>query len=151
MTRLRLAGLHLAGLVLLPLAACSASGPGTLLVGPPEPVPSAYAEDEVDVGAEPLDGIGGLQRRVEYPVDARRGGISGIVTVLAVVDTSGAVVWSSVEAPVHPLLDEAARRAVHASAFRAALKDDEPVAAWISIPIGFHLRPGRPAPYDPDQ
>lgn len=78
--------------------------------------------------------------RVEYPPEARRRGISGVVLVSAVVDTTGEVVWLGIEEPVHPMLDEAAARAVRESRFEPGTLDGEVVPVRIPIPITFTLR-----------
>lgn len=95
---------------------------------------------DVDEPPRPVGGNQGIQTKVEYPVEARRRGISGEVLVSAVIDTEGQVVWVGLERSVHPLLDAAAVEAVRASSFTPGVKDGEAVPVRITYPVSFRVR-----------
>lgn len=84
-----------------------------------------------------IGGLNALRKAVRYPRKARKQGIEGRVVVRFIVDTDGRVREASVPEPVHPLLDEAALKAVRSMRFVPAQKDGERVAVQLSVPIGF--------------
>lgn len=84
-----------------------------------------------------IGGLNALQKAVRYPRKARKQRIEGRVVVRFIVDTDGRVREASVPEPVHPLLDEAAMKAVRSMKFVPAQKDGERVAVQLSVPIGF--------------
>lgn len=76
-----------------------------------------------------------------YPPRSIELGQQGEVLVRVRLQPDGAaaeiVVWRSSN---FPLLDRAALTAVRGWHFLPALRDGRPVAAWVEIPIRFHLR-----------
>jgi len=84
-----------------------------------------------------IGGLNALRKAVRYPRKARKQGIEGRVIVRFIVDTDGRVQEASVPEPVHPLLDEAAIKAVRTMKFVPGQKDGERVAVQLSVPIGF--------------
>lgn len=74
----------------------------------------------------------------EYPPLLRDAGIGGTVHVQIFVDVAGVVQNAVVgRSSGHDPLDEAALRAARVMRFTPALDVDEPVPAWIAIPITF--------------
>ena len=74
----------------------------------------------------------------EYPALLRDAGIGGTVHVQIFVDVAGVVQNAVVgRSSGHGPLDEAALRAARVMRFTPALDVDEPVPAWIAIPITF--------------
>ena len=85
-------------------------------------------------------GMRALSKRVVYPERAKRGGIEGRVHVQFVLDEQGVPTCITVPYGVHPLLDEAAVRAVAPTRFRPGFQEGEPVKVKFSLPITFRLR-----------
>jgi TonB family protein len=83
--------------------------------------------------------------------EARATGLDGTVIVEGVVAPNGRVAPSSVRVvkPLHPLLDEAAVRALLASWFSPALRDGGPVAVAMEIPYTYRLAGRAPADQHP--
>jgi protein TonB len=76
-----------------------------------------------------------------YPPLSRRLGEQGRVLVRVFVDPSGAPVQVELrESSGHPRLDDAAAAAVRRWRFVPARRGDEPVGAWVLVPISFNLR-----------
>jgi len=108
------------------------------------PVLLAPSEPEVyEVAEVPpvlIGGTEGLQRHLEYPVEARRNGIQGMVVVQFVVGTEGQVEDPVVLRSAHPLLDAAALAAVRGSRFTPGVQDGVPVRVLFAVPIQYRLR-----------
>lgn len=92
---------------------------------------------EVDVPPEPVGGLRAVQERVRIPNEA--GGLmrpadpsERFAVVRALVDTSGAVRCSDAEAAT-PAKGDAARRAVHASAFAPGRHHGQPVPVLVDL------------------
>lgn len=104
------------------------------------PLPSDALQAE-DVDEPPIlrDGIEGLHRRIVYPPDAKRKGISGLVKVEFVVGADGKVMFARVAEGLDPEVDLAAVDAVRRSRFTPAMKEGEPVAVVMQIPVTFRL------------
>lgn len=86
---------------------------------------------------ELIGGLNALRNEVNYPRKARRKGIEGRVFVRFVVSKNGVPTDVRVIDPVHPLLDEEAVRAVRKLRFLPGIKDGDPVAVQMTIPISF--------------
>ena len=82
-----------------------------------------------------------LQNRApDYPEVARRRREEGLVLLSVRVDRSGRVTDLSLkESSGHPLLDEAARRAVRAWRFQPAMAGPLPVESAVEVPVRFQL------------
>ena len=100
-----------------------------------------------DSGSAPGDGEGGggglgIGRNPppEYPEAARMAGQEGVVWILALCDTTGAVqdAWVE-ESSGFPLLDEAALAAVRKWTFVPAIEGGVAVAGYVRRPISFKL------------
>ncbi|MGQ0545139.1 MAG: energy transducer TonB [Betaproteobacteria bacterium] len=75
-----------------------------------------------------------------YPPLSRRLGEEGRVVLRVLVSPAGAAQEVQVRTPSsHPRLDTAAREAVRRWRFVPAKRGDDPVAAWVLIPISFRL------------
>jgi protein TonB len=76
----------------------------------------------------------------QYPAAARRQNMQGKVLIYAVISPAGTCARAEVRVTSgHPLLDEAALRAVRSWRFVPASRDGQPVAAGVEIPIVFRL------------
>jgi serine/threonine-protein kinase len=75
----------------------------------------------------------------EYPAVARAAQIVGNVVLQATVGPDGAVTDVIVVRPVHPLLDQAARKAVLQYRYRPALRNGIPEALSVEITVSFRL------------
>jgi protein TonB len=103
-------------------------------LGPGQQVPpdtSAYVQ--VDALPVPL-----VRVPPSYPDPAREAGVEGTVVLEALVCACGEVSEIEVARSI-PMLDEAAIAAVRAWYFEPALRADEPVATWVTIPVKFSL------------
>jgi protein TonB len=76
----------------------------------------------------------------EYPLSARKAGISGTVQVKALVDRNGNVAQAMVVSAVSADLDSAAVTAVRQWKFRPAFDGHQSVAVWVTMPVKFTLR-----------
>lgn len=76
----------------------------------------------------------------EYPLSARKAGISGTVQVNALVDRNGNVAQAVITSPVSADLDSAAVTAVRQWKFKPASDGHQPVAVWVTLPVKFTLR-----------
>ena len=75
-----------------------------------------------------------------YPPSAIRLDQQGTVLVQARISTAGDVIEMSVhQSSGHPLLDTAALAAVHRWAFVPAARNNQPVEAWVRVPVHFVL------------
>ena len=99
---------------------------------PPSQPPAAVA----DVVTPPK-----LLRRVRavYPTVARAAPLQGDVIVQAVVGTDGKVRDVQVLQAVHPVLDEAARKAVLQYVYTPKLRNGIPESAVMRITVSFRL------------
>jgi len=76
----------------------------------------------------------------QYPNQARRGGIEGLVIVKALVEINGHVMWVEIlRSSGSNLLDNAALGAAKKATFSPAMLDGSPVRVWVSIPYNFRL------------
>jgi len=73
----------------------------------------------------------------EYPMQLKRDGVSGIVTVKCTIDEKGNVVDPQVEKSTNNGFDESALAALKKWRFKPAQQDGAPVATKVSIPIKF--------------
>jgi len=77
----------------------------------------------------------------EYPPLLRDAGIGGTTQVWFLIDAEGVVRKTQVnESSGHEALDQAALNVANAIEFTPALKEDEKVPVWISLPITFTTR-----------
>jgi protein TonB len=104
---------------------------------PSEATPQAYAPAEQEARAD-------YERNPspEYPGRARQLGFEGTVQLQVKVNPNGGV--DEVKIAVssgYSMLDDAALRAVKTWVFKPARRGNQPVAAWVQVPIRFALNP----------
>ena len=76
----------------------------------------------------------------EYPQAALAAQLEGDVLLEAVVTPEGRVTNVSIARSVHPLLDEAARKAVRQYEYAPATRNGVPEAATVRMTVSFRLR-----------
>ncbi len=104
--------------------------PAPVVVAPPPPIITApiFAADYLDNPAPP------------YPALARRAGEQGRVVLRVLVNPSGNADEVEIRTSSgHRRLDESARDTVRRWRFIPAKRGDDPVPAWVLIPISFRL------------
>jgi len=80
------------------------------------------------------------QVQPEYPAEAKAQGIEGAVWIKALVDTVGNAIKAMVaKSSGSKALDEAALVAAKEFRFKPALKDNKPVAVWVTFKVDFVL------------
>lgn len=78
--------------------------------------------------------------KVVYPVDAKKDGIEGSVMIKAFVDINGDVTEAKVvKSSGVQSMDNSALESAKRSKFEPGIKDDKPVAMWITYEIRFAL------------
>ncbi|MBI2060073.1 MAG: energy transducer TonB [Nitrospirae bacterium] len=106
---------------------------GTTLMKEPEPeyvpLPAVSALPSFKTKIEP-----------EYPDQARRAGLDGLVVLEVGIDSAGRVFEVSVVQSAGHGFDEAAMTAMKNSVFYPARRGNEPVAVRLRIPVRFTLR-----------
>lgn len=76
----------------------------------------------------------------EYPRVAKTAGISGVVTVMALVDKEGTVIDSRIlNSSKSSLLDNAALKAAFKCKFKPGVSKGEAIACWVSYDVTFSL------------
>ena len=73
----------------------------------------------------------------EYPVEMRRAGINGVVTVRVFIDEHGAVSSAEVVKSSATSFEQPAIAAVEKWKFKPATLDGKPVATKVIVPISF--------------
>jgi TonB family protein len=112
--------------------ACQSKSPSAALV----PLPTVILNlSEVD---QPPHTRGQLARP-QYPFNLRRAGISGDALVRFIVTADGRVVDVTAIRATHPSFGAAAAEAVSKWRYQPALKDGQPVACRLQVPIFFNL------------
>jgi TonB family protein len=82
--------------------------------------------------------------KLEYPPEARRAGISGVVITEAVVANTGCVISARIVQAAHPLLDAAAIENVKQWQFMPATEFKRPVCAYMTIALTFQANVASP-------
>jgi TonB family protein len=75
----------------------------------------------------------------EYPAEARRQRIRGLVVIEAVIDSDGRVHSTRLLQSANPLLDEAALEAVRLWRYQPATRDGKPVRVFLIVTTSFNL------------
>jgi TonB family protein len=103
------------------------------------------APDTMPMDADTLAwGPGAMSAYVEtgtaprYPDQAREAGVMGVVRMLALVDTTGAVIDVRITRSI-PELDAAAIEALRQWRFRPFVRDGRRVGRWVHVPMVFTL------------
>ncbi len=86
------------------------------------------------------------QVQPEYPNEALKKNLEGVVWVQLWVDESGSVVETKVMKSENPVFNQSAIDAARRWKFKPAIANDKPVAVWISVPFKFKLNAGGEAP-----
>jgi len=132
----------------LPLvtAPVEAPSPSPVVVPPPPPPPPPAAPAPVVVAppvvvTAPIFAADYLDNPAPYyPVLARRAGEQGRVVLRVLVGPAGRADEVEIRTSSgHPRLDESARDTVRRWRFVPAKRGDEPVPAWVLIPVSFRL------------
>jgi len=130
----------------LPVVTAPVETPSPVVAAPPpEPPPAPVAvEPPAPAPAEvrpPIFNAAYLDNpQPRYPPLSRRIGEQGRVLLRVLVTPRGSAQEIEVRASSgHPRLDDAARDAVRQWKFVPAKRGDEPVAAWVLIPVSFRL------------
>lgn len=101
--------------------------------------PSYYTSESVEVMPEPIGGMQNIQRRVYYPLEARRKKVEGVVKVMAYIDEYGVVQKSEVVEKLGYGCDDAAQITVYYTKFKPGVLKGRPVKTQIVIPVEFKL------------
>jgi protein TonB len=108
--------------------------PGNPAPPPGEQLPDLHENVYVTALPDPIQKV-----QPEYPADAQHQRIEGTVLLQVLVGRDGVVKDAKVVKSI-PALDAAAIAAVRQWRFKPALREKEPVAVWVAVPIGFHLK-----------
>jgi len=113
----------------------------------PPTTADAENEDKLDVAQGPFErppkmigGLRSLQQLVDYPKQAIEKEIEGRVFIRCIVSKEGVPTDIRVKRSVHPLLDLESIRVVRRVRFEPAIKDGEPVAVRMTLPVTFRLK-----------
>lgn len=104
---------------------------------------TVYTPNSVDTPPTFEGGLMRLVRRMNYPDQAKRTGITGEVWVGFVVAPDGTPRHVQVINPVHPLLDKEAHRLISTSECSPGLLNESPVPVKAAVPITFKLKEHR--------
>ena len=88
---------------------------------------------------QPIGGLEGIQRKIQYPEIARRAGVEGKVYVRAFVDENGNVVNAEVVKGIGAGCDETALDAVLKTKFTPGKQRGKPIKVQVTVPILFRL------------
>ena len=80
----------------------------------------------------------------EYPEDARKERVEGMVVAQVVIDEAGRVSHARVLKGLHPSLDEETLETIRAWRFEPATRDGEPVEVFYNLVIRYLLDGGKP-------
>jgi len=101
-------------------------------------VNDSTAQVNYDKPPQPEGGLEAIQKKLRIPRSSRRDGIVGTVTVKVLISTEGKVLETKIEKSLEDeQCDKAAIDAIEKVSWVPATKDDEPVEAWISVPVKF--------------
>lgn len=126
-----------------PAAIAVAVAPPSPVISPPPaaPLPVEVAPPSMPVVAARFDADYLSNPKPVYPVGSRRLGEEGTVVLRVKVSPGGTPLSVEIKRTSgFTRLDDAARRAVEQWRFVPARRGDEPVEAWVSVPIVFSLQ-----------
>lgn len=108
-----------------------------------------YTVSEVHVKPQPLKGLNDFQRRwsnkVQYPEDAAKKNIQGIVFIEFIVNDDGSIVDPTVKSGLSEECDDAALkgfREASKESWKPALKNGQPVKVKMVLPFAFRIIKG---------
>jgi TonB family protein len=93
----------------------------------------------VEVMPEPLGGMESLRRRLNYPLEAKRRKVEGIVKVLVFIDEYGTVEKAEVVEGLGYGTEDAAQITVFYTKFKPGLLRGKPVKVQMIVPVEFKL------------
>ncbi|MCB2204957.1 M56 family metallopeptidase [bacterium] len=114
----------------------------SLRLGDPLSSTATYKKEgkwKTGAGAKIVGGLKALSSHVIYPEEALKQNLEGAVVVQAKIVRDGKPVYAEVIASAHPLLDEAAKKAVMETDFKVAHRNGKPIESMIAVPIRFRL------------
>jgi len=119
-------------------AACQSkpAAPSSAIATPPPPPTGILSATEVDKAPRLLKFP---PPRPDYPVDMRRENISGTATVRFIITHDGRVIDVTVVQASHPSFGDAAASAVARWKYSPAIKDGQPIACYLSVPVVFDI------------
>ncbi len=126
------------GLIVGPGSGSGAGSSADLLPPPPAPAAAPQSTQPLRVGGDVRPPQKVHHVAPHYPAIARSAGITGLVILEAVVDTSGSVQDVRVLRSV-PLLDDAAVEAVRQWRFTPTLLNGQPVPVIMTVTVSFSL------------
>jgi TonB family protein len=108
---------------------------------PASKTPSSNSGIEVKTGAKAaiVGGLEALQRRLNYPSEARQRGIETVVEANVLVTETGKVGKISFDKEYGYGFEEAARRALRQVTFAPGRKNGQPISMFVTIPVRFAL------------
>lgn len=101
-------------------------------------IPKIDDVPEVDINAS-VDLLA-LQKSINYPVQAKRMGVEGKITVAVLISDRGKVVQHKILEEGNLYLQEEAVRVVLNAKYSPAQKDGKNVYSWVIIPVKFRLK-----------
>ena len=129
-----------AGDVLTEVCACASESSGqsqdARVVSPGVRNSEAAMPDIIAVDLQPVVKKRGTPK---YPPEALAKGVEGKVWIKVLVDTTGRVTGTDVISTENAVFNAAALEAAVQFVFSPAMKDNKPVAIWITIPFNFRL------------
>jgi len=83
----------------------------------------------------------GFLAEPDYPDTLREQGVTGTTVLNVLIAEDGSVSEVEIVQSLHPLLDANAVESMYRSFFAPAIKNGEPIVAWITIPVIFRVAP----------
>jgi protein TonB len=106
---------------------------------PPPPKDQEMVFVEYDSPPSPVHGLSSIQEKLVYPEVDRKSGNQGEVHVALHITAKGEIKATKIVKSANPSLDKSAVDALKAVKWKPAMKNDTPIAAWITVPIAFRL------------
>lgn len=88
---------------------------------------------------EPVDGMQGLIKKIQYPEIAKKGGVEGRVIVMVYINENGGVDDMKVIRGLTGGCNEEVERVVKSSKFKPGQKDGKPIKAKLTLSFTFKL------------
>ncbi|KAA0241462.1 MAG: energy transducer TonB [Ignavibacteriota bacterium] len=88
---------------------------------------------------QPIGGLQGIQKLIQYPEIAKRAGIQGKVFVKAFIDENGNVISAEVVKGIGGGCDEAALDAIFKTKFTPGKQRGKPVKVQVTVSVLFQL------------
>lgn len=97
----------------------------------------SFAQKKGDKSPLPVGGMAAVAKKVVYPDEIKGKNIKGDVQVMVTVDSTGAILATSIYKALHPACDSAAINAVRAVKFNPGTKAGVKAKKKVIIPITF--------------